>query len=157
VRSDHAAALASVRSMLMKIRLGGLPPHARRDLLGRCRLAKGARAIDASGTVSSGKRDAGRKRHGECVALRMSIADDGKGFDWSQFLDLDVTRSADGHGSGIAPAKAISFDKLDFRGCGNQVWHRLTKGDRCRVVAGREAQGRLAAGEESANRRPPAE
>lgn len=51
----------------------------------------------------------------------MSIADDGKGFDWSQFLDLDVTRSADGHGRGITMAKAISFDKLDFRGCGNQL------------------------------------
>ena len=55
------------------------------------------------------------------TTLRMSIADDEKGFDWSQFLDLDVTRSADGHGRGIALAKAISFDKLDFRGCDIQV------------------------------------
>lgn len=55
------------------------------------------------------------------TALRMSIADGGKGFDWSQFLDLDVTRSADGHGRGIALAKAISFHKLGFRGCGNQL------------------------------------
>lgn len=55
------------------------------------------------------------------TALRMSIADDGKGFDWSRYLDLDVTRSADGHGRGIAMAKDISFDKLDYRGCGNQV------------------------------------
>jgi len=55
------------------------------------------------------------------TALRMSIADDGKGFGWSQYLDLDVTRSADAQGRGIALAKAISFDKLDFRGCGLQV------------------------------------
>lgn len=55
------------------------------------------------------------------TALRMSIADDGKRFGWSQFLDLDVTRSADGPGRGIALAKAFSFDKLDFRGFGNQV------------------------------------
>ncbi|NOS77361.1 MAG: PAS domain S-box protein [Nitrospira sp.] len=55
------------------------------------------------------------------TALRMSIADDGEGFDWSQYLDLDRARSIDGHGRGIAMAKAISFDKLDFRGCGNQV------------------------------------
>lgn len=124
MRADYVDVLASVRSLLMKIGLGGtvgFPPHARRDLLGRCRSAEGARVIDASGTVSLGKRDADRKRHGERVGWRMSIADGGKGFDWSQFLDLDVTRSADGHGRGIALAKAISFHKLGFRGCGNQL------------------------------------
>ena len=55
------------------------------------------------------------------AVLRMSITDDGEGFDWSQYLDLDGARSTDGHGRGIAMAKAISFDKLDFQGCGNQV------------------------------------
>ncbi|MCS6294303.1 MAG: PAS domain S-box protein [Nitrospira sp.] len=55
------------------------------------------------------------------TALRMSITDDGEGFDWNQYLDLDGVRSADGHGRGIAMAKAISFDQLDFQGCGNQV------------------------------------
>jgi PAS domain S-box-containing protein len=57
------------------------------------------------------------------AALRMSITDDGEGFDWSQYLDLDLdgARSTDGHGRGIAIAKAISFDQLDFQGCGNRV------------------------------------
>ncbi len=55
------------------------------------------------------------------TALRMSITDDGEGFDWNQYLDLDGARSTDGHGRGIAMAKAISFDQLDFQGCGNQV------------------------------------
>lgn len=55
------------------------------------------------------------------TAVRMSITDDGEGFDWSQYLDLDRARSTDRHGRGIAMAKTLSFDKLDFRGCGNQV------------------------------------
>ena len=55
------------------------------------------------------------------AALRISITDEGKGFDWRQYLDLDITQSADGHGRGIAMAKTIGFDELDYRGCGNQV------------------------------------
>lgn len=65
------------------------------------------------------------------ASLRMSIADDGKGFDWNQYLNLDVARSADGHGRGIALAKDISFDTLDYQGCGNQVMvsTRLVRSD----------------------------
>lgn len=54
-------------------------------------------------------------------ALRMSITDGGRGFNWRPYLDLDATRSADGHGRGIALAKAISFDQLAYRGRGNEV------------------------------------
>lgn len=64
--------------------------------------------------------------------LRMSITDDGAGFDWIPYLSVDTGRSADGHGRGIAISKAMCFDQLDYRGCGNQavVSTRLARTDR---------------------------
>ncbi|MDO9116692.1 MAG: PAS domain S-box protein [Nitrospira sp.] len=53
--------------------------------------------------------------------LEMTILDDGSGFDWRQYLDLDHRRADESHGRGIAMAKAVSFDQLDFQGSGNQV------------------------------------
>lgn len=53
--------------------------------------------------------------------LEMTILDDGSGFDWKQYLDLNRERTDDLHGRGIAMAKLISFDDFEFRGCGNQV------------------------------------
>ncbi|ULA62659.1 MAG: PAS domain S-box protein [Nitrospira sp.] len=53
--------------------------------------------------------------------LRVSVADEGAGFDWAQYLSADATRPGEGHGRGIAMAKAISFDKLEYQGRGNQV------------------------------------
>jgi PAS domain S-box-containing protein len=53
--------------------------------------------------------------------LEMTILDDGSGFDWRRYLDLDHRRADESHGRGIAMAKAVSFDQLDFQGCGNQV------------------------------------
>ncbi|MDP3092531.1 MAG: PAS domain S-box protein [Nitrospira sp.] len=53
--------------------------------------------------------------------LEMTIFDDGSGFDWRQYLDLDHRRADESHGRGIAMAKAVSFDQLDFQGSGNQV------------------------------------
>ncbi|MEQ1655865.1 MAG: PAS domain S-box protein [Nitrospira sp.] len=53
--------------------------------------------------------------------LEMTILDDGSGFDWRRYLDLDHRRADESHGRGIAMAKAVSFDQLDFQECGNQV------------------------------------
>ncbi|MEQ1792944.1 MAG: PAS domain S-box protein [Nitrospira sp.] len=53
--------------------------------------------------------------------LAMTIRDDGSGFDWKPYLDLNHERADESHGRGIGMAKAISFDQLDFQGCGNQV------------------------------------
>lgn len=53
--------------------------------------------------------------------LQMTIADDGKGFDWRHYLSLDGDRPDDSHGRGIAMSKCISFDRLEYRAPGNQV------------------------------------
>ena len=53
--------------------------------------------------------------------LELTILDDGSGFDWKQYLDLNRERADDLHGRGIAMAKLISFDEVEFRGRGNQV------------------------------------
>ena len=54
-------------------------------------------------------------------AIQITITDQGQGFDWQSFLDLDTTRAFDSHGRGIAMARMMSFDDLEYRGAGNQV------------------------------------
>lgn len=51
----------------------------------------------------------------------VSIRDEGKGFDWKNYLFIDPARSADNHGRGIAQAKAQSFDSLTYNSIGNEV------------------------------------
>jgi CheY-like chemotaxis protein len=53
--------------------------------------------------------------------LRFIIRDEGKGFDWQRFVDLDPERAFDNHGRGIITAKMFSFDGLEYRGNGNEV------------------------------------
>ena len=53
--------------------------------------------------------------------LRFIIRDEGKGFDWQKFMDLDPERAFDNHGRGIITAKMFSFDGLEYRGSGNEV------------------------------------
>lgn len=53
--------------------------------------------------------------------IKLSIKDDGNGFDWKNFLELSPERAIDNHGRGIAMAKAISFDTIEYQGCGNEV------------------------------------
>lgn len=49
------------------------------------------------------------------------IKDEGEGFDWHSFLDIDPDRATHNHGRGIALAKMISFDDLEYKGCGNEL------------------------------------
>lgn len=49
------------------------------------------------------------------------IKDQGDGFNWNQYLTFDPKRITHSHGRGIAMAKSISFDCLEYRGCGNEV------------------------------------
>ncbi|MBX9657093.1 MAG: response regulator [Nitrospiraceae bacterium] len=58
-------------------------------------------------------------RHGH--DLHLSVIDDGAGFDWRPFLHLDPQRAFDTHGRGIATAKMVSFDSLEYHGAGNHV------------------------------------
>lgn len=59
-----------------------------------------------------------RRGNGE---LNISISDDGPGFDWRKYLEFDPERAFDPNGRGIAMARLTSFDKLEYRGCGNTV------------------------------------
>lgn len=52
---------------------------------------------------------------------RFLIRDQGKGFDWGDFLEIHPDRVFDSHGRGIAMARAFSFDHLEYHGCGNEV------------------------------------
>ena len=53
--------------------------------------------------------------------LSLQITDQGNGFDWQRYLDFDPERAADTHGRGIAMANKLSFDRIEYRGKGNQV------------------------------------
>ena len=54
-------------------------------------------------------------------ALEFRIADQGEGFDWAQYLDVDPERSLDPNGRGIAMSRRYSFSSLEFLGAGNVV------------------------------------
>ncbi|MCB1190653.1 MAG: response regulator [Leptospiraceae bacterium] len=49
------------------------------------------------------------------------IRDDGPGFDWKNYINLSPDRVFDNHGRGIAMAGLLSFDKVDYRGKGNEA------------------------------------
>ncbi len=53
--------------------------------------------------------------------IRLNIKDQGKGFDWQPYMEIRPDRISDTHGRGIAIARHVSFDELEYRGCGNEV------------------------------------
>jgi CheY-like chemotaxis protein len=53
--------------------------------------------------------------------MSVTITDEGEGFDWRPFLEIEPSRATQGNGRGIAKANLISFDKLSYHGTGNQV------------------------------------
>jgi len=54
-------------------------------------------------------------------AMRFRIADQGEGFDWAKYLDLDPERSLDPNGRGIAMSRRHLFSSVEFQGVGNVV------------------------------------
>lgn len=53
--------------------------------------------------------------------IMLSISDEGPGFDWQKYTELDPARAFDSHGRGIALAKQLSFQSLEYLGRGNEV------------------------------------
>jgi len=53
--------------------------------------------------------------------IRFVIRDQGEGFDWRAYLQIDPQRAFDTHGRGIAMANRLSFSHIEYRGCGNEV------------------------------------
>lgn len=49
------------------------------------------------------------------------IEDQGQGFDWRKYMQIDPARAGDNHGRGIAQANATSFDKLSYNDSGNKA------------------------------------
>ncbi|MBF0127452.1 MAG: response regulator, partial [Magnetococcales bacterium] len=47
--------------------------------------------------------------------------DQGVGFDWQSYMEFNASRAFDNHGRGIAMAKGLSFDRVEYRGRGNEV------------------------------------
>jgi len=58
------------------------------------------------------------KRPSEIV---FSLEDEGMGFDWQSFLDINTERAYDTHGRGIAMASMVSFDSITYNDKGNIV------------------------------------
>lgn len=52
--------------------------------------------------------------------LMVKISDEGTGFKWENYLNVDPSRSMDNHGRGIARANMI-FDSLQYNKIGNEV------------------------------------
>lgn len=59
------------------------------------------------------------KNDGNKIVL--TITDQGKGFNWDSFMEIDPSRATDAHGRGIALSKMMSFDFLEYKGIGNVV------------------------------------
>lgn len=49
------------------------------------------------------------------------IKDQGDGFDWETYLEIRPERAFDNHGRGIAMARMLSFDSIQYQGNGNEV------------------------------------
>jgi CheY-like chemotaxis protein/anti-sigma regulatory factor (Ser/Thr protein kinase) len=58
-------------------------------------------------------------RRGDAITVR--IRDEGAGFDWQRYVDMDPARAFDSHGRGIAMSRMISFDEVLYHGSGNEV------------------------------------
>lgn len=54
--------------------------------------------------------------------IQLTVTDQGLGFDWSDYQEIKPERLLESHGRGIAMAKALSFDHLEYLGTGNQVF-----------------------------------
>ena len=51
----------------------------------------------------------------------LTISDEGSGFYWQRYLDIDPDRATDTHGRGIAMSRLMSFDTVRYEGRGNSV------------------------------------
>ena len=64
------------------------------------------------------------KRNRDTILL--SISDEGLGFHWDDYLEIDPKRAFDSHGRGIAIANAVCFDEISYQGTGSEV-HAVVK------------------------------
>jgi CheY-like chemotaxis protein len=53
--------------------------------------------------------------------LCVRIKDEGEGFDWRPYLEIDPERATSPNGRGIATSRHLSFTAIEYIGCGNEV------------------------------------
>ncbi|MBL4584622.1 MAG: response regulator [Pseudomonadales bacterium] len=58
--------------------------------------------------------------------IEITIVDQGKGFDWHEYMQFSPERVLDNHGRGIALANSLSFCQLEYKGVGNEVSARIS-------------------------------
>ncbi len=58
--------------------------------------------------------------------LEVKIRDEGEGFNWRSFMQIDPARATDNHGRGIAHASLNSFDQIIYNEIGNEVSARAS-------------------------------
>lgn len=51
----------------------------------------------------------------------LHVKDQGNGFNWEKYLEIDPDRVTDPNGRGIAMARNTSFDSIEYKGNGNEV------------------------------------
>ncbi len=61
--------------------------------------------------------------------ITLTITDEGTGFPWEQFLEIDPARAFDPNGRGIALARMLSFSSIHYAGCGNIAVATISRGD----------------------------
>jgi CheY-like chemotaxis protein len=54
-------------------------------------------------------------------ACYIQISDEGEGFNWKEYMDVDPSRAMHNHGRGIAMANMLCFSRLIYNKKGNQV------------------------------------
>lgn len=59
--------------------------------------------------------------HREPWGILLKVQDQGPGFDWRRYLELDQSRAFDAHGRGIPIARTMAFDSLTYMGNGSTV------------------------------------
>jgi CheY-like chemotaxis protein len=57
----------------------------------------------------------------------LTIQDQGDGFDWREYLEFNPRRAFDSHGRGIAIARKMSFDSVEYHGNGNTVIAKVVR------------------------------
>ena len=67
--------------------------------------------------------------------IQLTVTDQGLGFDWSDYQEIKPERLLESHGRGIAMAKALSFDYLEYVGSGNRVFCvvKLAEGEESKI------------------------
>ncbi len=53
--------------------------------------------------------------------VQVKISDQGDGFDWQSYMNIDPARTGDSHGRGIARSNVNSFDAVTYNDKGNEV------------------------------------